>query len=155
MPSTYSGLPTPMQLLQFAREDIGSKMGWFWFATPNQLIGIGAPAAAPQLVMDASADFLALELMGWADQDDLFDSAAAAVAGNRYTIEISNTSSDRNYQSNPLINTLVCGTAKLPHHLAVPILFQHGSAINLVLTALNPLVAYNIRIAFGGVKIYR
>jgi len=148
-----------MQLLQFAREDIGSKMGWFWFATPNQLIAIGGPAATPQLVMDASADFLALELMGWSDQDDLLASLTQAppgvAVGNRYAIEMSNTSSDRNYQSNPLINTLACGTAQLPHHLAVPILFQHGSAINLTLTALNPLVAYNIRIAFGGVKIYR
>lgn len=147
MGSAYPGLPGPDELRAF-RENIRGKMGWFWYATANQAIAIGGPPASPQLQIDARSDFLALEIMAVSDQD------AVAVPVNFYTIEIAGSSSGRNYQSAPLENRLVAGTGQRPHYLAIPIMFQASSSIALTLTALNPLVAYNIRVAVGGVKFY-
>jgi len=148
MGSNYPGLPT-IQELQTYRENIRGKMSYFFYATANQAIGIGGPAAEPQIQIDARADFLALEIMGHSDQEDV------AVPVNFYTIEIANSSSGRQYQSAPLIDFAAVGTGPRPHYLAVPMFFQAGSSIALRLIALNAAVAYNIRIVIGGAKIMR
>jgi hypothetical protein len=124
-------------------------MSWFWYATQNLPIGIGGPAQEPQVQIDARSDFLALILTGWSDQEDV------AVPVNHYSFEISNSSSGRAFQSQPLISRAVVGTGQRPYYLAVPILFEASSSIALRIIALNPAVAYNIRIVIGGVKIYR
>jgi len=150
MPSRFTNLPGAAELAAYAdRDSIAGRQGWFWFATPLITIPIGGPAANVAIGVDATADFLALELMGHSTQEDV------AVPVSFYTVEIASSSSDRNYQSNPLSSRLVCGTATLPHTLSVPILFPHASAILLTVTALNVAVAYGIRLAFGGVKLYK
>lgn len=157
MGSAYPGLPSVGELRTF-RESIRGKMSWFFYATANLPIAIGGPAAEPQLVIDARSDFLALEIMGWSDQDDLFESQAVAapgVTGNRYTVELLGSSSGRAFQSAPVVNTAGLGTGPRPHYLAVPIFFQAASSIALRVVALNAAVAYNIRIVIGGVKLYK
>lgn len=148
MGSNYPGLPSIGELRTF-REKIRGKMSYFFMASANLPIGIGGAAQEPQLQVDARADFLALELMANSDQENV------AVPVNFYTIEISNSSSGRAYQSAPLVSVAVMGTGQRPHYLAVPVLFQAGSSIALRIIALNAAVAYNIRIVVGGVKIYR
>jgi len=148
MGSNYPGLPSIGELRTF-REKIRGKMSYFFLASANQFIGVAGAAAEPQLQIDARADFLALEIMANSDQENV------AVPVNFYTLEISNSSSGRAYQSAPLISVAVAGTGQRPHYLAVPILFQAGSSAALRLVALNAAVAYNIRIIIGGVKIYR
>jgi hypothetical protein len=148
MGSNYPGLPSIGELRTF-RESIRGKMSWFWYATANQNIAIGGPAAEPQIQIDARSDFLALEVMAHSDQEDV------AVPVNFYTIEIANSSSGRAFQNAPLFNTTVLGTGQRPHYLAVPILFQASSSIALRLVALNAAVAYNIRVVIGGVKMYK
>lgn len=157
MGSSYPGLPSIGELRTF-RESIRGKMSWFFYATANLPIGIAGPPAEPQVQIDARSDFLALEIMGWSDQDDLFDSQAVAapgVIGNRYTVELSGSSSGRAYQSAPVVNTAGIGTGRQPHYFAVPIFFQAASTIALRVIALNPAVAYNVRIVIGGVKLYK
>jgi hypothetical protein len=148
MGSNYPGLPSIEELRTY-RENIRGKMSYFFYATANQAIGIGGPPAEPQIQIDARSDFLALEIMGHSDQEDV------AVPVNFYTIEIANSSSGRAYQSNPLIDFASVGTGQRPHYLAVPMFFQASSSIALRLVALNAAVAYNIRIVIGGVKIMK
>lgn len=148
MASNYPGLPSIGELRTF-REKIRGKMSYFFMASANQNIQAAGPPAEPQLQIDARADFLALEIMGHSDQEDV------AVPVNFYTLEISNSSSGRAYQSAPLIDFAAVGTGQRPHYLAVPILFQAGSSIALRIVALNAAVIYNVRIVIGGVKIYR
>ena len=148
MGSAYPGLPGPQELRAF-RESIGGKMSWFWYATANQAIAIGGPPAEPQIQIDARSDFLMLELMGFSDQDIVVPPV------DFYTIEIQGSSSGRNYQSAPLHSRTVVGTGERPHYLATPILFDASSSIALRLVALNAATAYNIRIVFGGVKIFK
>lgn len=148
MGSNYPGLPSIEELRTY-RENIRGKMSYFFYATANQAIGIGAAPAEPQIQIDARSDFLALEIMGHSDQEDV------AVPVNFYSFEIANSSSGRAYQSNPLIDAAAVGTGQRPHYLAVPMFFNAGSSIALRLVALNAAVAYNIRIVIGGVKIMR
>lgn len=145
MPNNLPGLPGPMELRTF-RQTIGGKMSWFWYNTANQAIGIGAPPAEPQIVIDSQSDFLMLELMAFSDQDG---------AGNFYTIEFSPSSSGRGFQSNPSHSQCIAGTGQRPHYMPVPILFEAASSIALRITALNAAVAYNIRLSFGGAKLFR
>lgn len=149
MASAYPGLPGPAELKTF-RESIGGKMSWFWYATANQAIGIGGPPAEPQLQIDARSDFLMLQLTGFSDRD-----VAALPPVDFYTIEIAGSSSGRNFQSAPLHSQAVVGSGQRPYYLTVPILFEASSSIALRLVALNPAVAYNIRVVFGGVKLYK
>lgn len=148
MGSAYPGLPSIGELRTF-RESIRGKMSWFWYATANLPIAIGGPAQEPQIQIDARSDFLALEVMAWSDQEDV------AVPVNHFTIEFSNSSSGRAFQSAPLISRAVLGTGPRPHYLAVPILWQASSSIALRIVALNAAVAYNIRVVIGGTKMYK
>src|SRR5882672_10572580 len=105
MGSNYPGLPSVGELRTF-REKIRGKMSYFFMASANQLIGVAGAPAEPQLQIDARADFLALEVMANSDQENV------AVPVNFYTIEISNSSSGRAYQSAPLISVATVGTGQ-------------------------------------------
>ena len=146
--------PSIPELIAF-REKIRGKMSWFWYGTQNlQFVGPTAPQQEPQIQIDAQADFVALNLMAFNDRQAIVISGAAL--GDFFTIEIADSSSSRAYQSVPMHQQLVCGTAQLPHWFAVPILFRASSSLALRVIVLNTAaVTHNIRVALGGVKFYK
>lgn len=154
MPTKYAGAPVLPQEMAF-RESIAGRWSWFWYGTSNLVFTGPSPAAQnPQIQIDAGSDFLAMELMAFNDRSAIVVSGAAL--GDFFLLDIQDSAASRNYNAPSMHSQLICGTATDPHYFQVPILFRASASIALQVQVINTgAVTHNIRIAFGGVKIYR
>lgn len=119
-----------------------------------EALALAAGANANDIInIEADSDFI-MQKMAW--QADI--AAAAYTDATRpwpsISIQLIDTGSGRQLMQNPIPVTSFMGTGELPFILPNPRKFLRNSTIQIAFTNFDAAVAYNIRLAFIGYKIY-
>lgn len=119
-----------------------------------QALALAAAGNANDIInIEADSDFI-LQKFAW--QADI--AAAAYTDSTRpwpnITIQLIDTGSGRQLMQNPIPVTSFMGNGELPFILPNPRKFLRNSTIQVAFTNFDAAVAYNIRLAFIGYKIY-
>ena len=119
-----------------------------------EALALAAGAAANDVIqIEADSNFILQKLAFYADI-----AAAAFVESTQpipnVTIQIQDTGSGRNLMANPIPIPSIFGFGRLPFILPNPRVFLKSSSIQVAFANFDAAVAYNIRLAFIGVKKY-
>ena len=142
----------PVASLQASGNVAKRRFDFYTYEAEALALAAGA-AANDTILIEADSNFILQKLTFYADI-----AAAAFVESTQpipsVTVQIQDTGSGRNLMANPIPIPSICGFGRLPFILPNPRVFLKNSTIQVAFANFDAAVAYNLRLAFIGVKKY-
>lgn len=158
-------MPSRQSMMRYRRAPRGTTVGLgqgddapglrrdFYVYEAAALALASGASANDTIQIEANSDFWLQKLTYQADI-----AAAAFLSSTRpipnVTLQITDSGSARQLMNNPIPIPSFFGTGELPFILPNPRKFEKNTVIQLAFTNFDAAVAYNVRLAFIGYKIY-